>query len=191
MTSRFKAFLALCAASFTLGAYAQAPDRARMSAQAEAMTRLAKMDGVWRGPAWTLQRDGTKRHIVQTERIGPFLQGSVKVLEGRGYGEGGAVAFNALGIVSYDPAKKSYSLRSYALGHSGDFDLIPTDDGYEWQIPAGPGSIIKYKAAIKGDTLHEVGHHIAPGREPIHIFEMTLKRVGDTDWPAGNPVSPR
>jgi hypothetical protein len=27
-----------------------------------------------------------------------------------------------------------------------------------------------------------------PGKDPIRFFEMDLKRVGDTDWPAAGAV---
>ena len=69
--------IALCAAS----ALAQGPDLASMDAQKAAMKPLAMMDGVWRGPAWTMLPTG-KHEITQTERIGPFLDGQIKVLEG-------------------------------------------------------------------------------------------------------------
>src|SRR5262245_9779510 len=82
---------------------AQFPDpAARIAAQREAMTRLAFMDGVWRGPAWTLSPAG-RSELIQTERIGTFLDGSVRVIEGRGYMPDGSVGFNALGVISYDP----------------------------------------------------------------------------------------
>src|SRR6266481_3989395 len=118
------------------------PDAATLiKSQHEAMVRLAFMDGVWRGPAWTVLPSGEKHTITQTERIGPFLDGSVKVIEGRGYDPNGKVTFNALGIISYDPDKKTYSMRSYALGRLGDFVVTPTADGYVWEIPAGPMTI--------------------------------------------------
>jgi hypothetical protein len=55
-----------------------------IASQREAMQRLAIMDGVWRGPAWTILPSGEKHAVTQTERIGPFLDGSVKVIEGKG-----------------------------------------------------------------------------------------------------------
>src|ERR1700704_2087109 len=89
------------------------PDPATLiAAQREAMAPLAFMDGVWRGPAWTILSSGEKHNITQTERIGPFLDGSVKVIEGRGYNEDGTVGFNAFAIISYDPATKVYTMRS-------------------------------------------------------------------------------
>jgi hypothetical protein len=182
----------LLAASFATASFAQAPDpEPVMAAQREAMKALSSMDGVWRGPAWTILPSGEKRSIVQTERIGPFLQGTVKVLEGRGYRDDGNVGFNALGIVSFDPAKNAYSLRSYALGRSGDFAFRPTPEGYTWEIPLGPDALIRYTATVKDNTLHEVGDRIIGTSPPQRFFEMTLKRVGDSDWPAGSPVPMR
>ena len=167
------------------------PDSATLiAAQKEAMAPFAFMDGVWRGSAWTISPSGEKHTLTQTERVGPFLDGSVKVVEGRGYDADGKVAFNALGIASYDPATKKYTMHSYAMGHSGDFALTPTADGFVWEIPAGPMTI-RYTAVIKDGTWHEVGDRIATGQEPVRFFEMTLKRVGDTDWPAAGAIPPK
>lgn len=161
-----------------------------LTAQREGMKPLAFMDGVWKGTAWTIRPDGNKHTVTQTERIGPFLDGSVKVIEGRGHDASGAVTFNALGIVSYDPSKKSYSMRSYAMGRSGDFALTPTADGFTWEIPAGPATI-RYAATVKNGTWHEVGDRIVPGKEPFRFFEMNLTRAGDTDWPAAGAIGPK
>ena len=161
-----------------------------VAAQREAMTALSVMDGVWRGPAWTILPSGEKHSVTQTERIGPFLDGSVKVIEGRGYDADGKVTFNAFGTVSYNPATRTYTLHSYAQGNSGDFALKPTPEGYVWEIPAGPMTI-RYTAVIRDGSWREVGDRITPGKEPVRFFEMNLKRVGDTSWPAGGAISPR
>ena len=192
--SKFRgAILALAIlASLPLAASAQnRPDPAAMiAAQREGMTPLAYMDGVWRGPAWTILPSGEKHNITQTERIGPFLDGSVKVIEGRGYDPDGKVTFNALGIISYNTEKKAYSMRSYALGYSGDFVVTPNADGFVWEIPAGPMTM-RYAAVVKDGTWHEVGDRIMPEKEPVRFFEMTLKRVGDSTWPGGGAISPK
>jgi hypothetical protein len=161
----------------------------RIAAQKEALSKLAAIDGVWRGEAVMISPSG-KHTLTQTERVGPFLDGAVRVMEGRGYEPDGRVSFNAFGIVSYDPDKKTYSLRSYTQGRTGDFPLSVTADGFTWEIPAGPMTI-RYVATIKEGTWHEVGDRVAGAGEPVRFFEMTLKRVGDTDWPAGTPVPPK
>lgn len=146
------------------------PDSAALiSVQRESMKSFAMMDGVWRGPAWTIGPSGQKHNITQTERIGPFLDGSIKVIEGRGYNEDGTVGFNAFGIISYDPATKVYKMHSHAMGHVGDFVIKPTADGYTWEIPAGPATI-RYTAVIKNGTLHEVGDRIMPGKGAGPLF---------------------
>ncbi len=58
---------------------------ALVAAQREAMSRLAALDGVWRGPAWTILPSGEKHDVTQTKRVGSLLGGSVKVIEGRGH----------------------------------------------------------------------------------------------------------
>lgn len=185
------AFL-LMTAGVSLAALGQGrPDPATLiAAQREAMLPLAFMDGVWRGPAWTILASGVKHTITQTERIGPFLDGSVKVVEGRGYNADGTVGFNAFGTISYNPATRAYTLHSYAQGNSGDFALKPTPDGYVWEIPAGQMTI-RYTCVVKDGTWREVGDRIMPGKEPVRFFEMNLKRVGDTTWPAGGAISPK
>ena len=184
--------LLLMTIGVTLSVFGQGrPDSAALiKAQREAMAPLAFMDGVWRGPAWTMLPSGEKHNIIQTERIGPFLDGSVKVIEGRGYNPDGSVGFNAFATISYNPATHVYTLHSYAQGNVGDFVLNRTADGYVWEIPAGPMTI-RYMAVIKDGTLHEVGDRIMPGKDPVRIFDMTLKRIGDTNWPAAGAVSPR
>jgi hypothetical protein len=168
-----------------------APDPASLIAQQrEAMAPLAFLNGVWRGPAWIVLPSGEKITFTQTERIGPFLDGSVKVMDGRGYGPDGKLIFNAFAIVSYDSVQHGYSMHSYAQGHVGDFVFAPSANGYTWEIPAGPMTI-RYRADVKDGVLHEVGDRILPGKEPVQFFEMNVRRVGDTDWPNAGAIGPQ
>lgn len=163
---------------------------ARIAVQRDAMARFAVLDGTWRGKATMTLQDGKKHEITQTERVGSFLDGSIKLVEGRGYEADGKVAFNALGVVSYNPATKVYTMHSNAQGYTGDFVMTPIPDGFSWEIPAGPVKIL-YNATVKDGAWHETGDRVSPGKEPVRFFEMTLKRVGDTNWPAGDPVPPQ
>jgi hypothetical protein len=168
------------------------PDPAALiQSQKEAMKPLSYMDGIWRGTAWTILPSGVKHDVTHTERIGPFLDRSVKVIEGRSYNADGSVGFNAFGTISYNPSTKVYTLHSYAQGNAGDFALKVTPEGYTWEIPAGPSTTIRYTAVIKSGAWKEVGDRIEPGKEPVRFFEMNLKRVGDTDWPDGGAVPPK
>lgn len=182
-------FVLALAASGSAQAQGRPDPAALMSAQRQAMQPLSFMDGVWRGTAWTLLPSGEKHTITQTERIGPFLDGTVKVIEGRGYDAGGKLSFNAFGTVSYDPATRGFTMHSHAFGRVGDFVLTPTADGFVWEIPAGPATI-RYTAVIKDGRWKEVGDRITPGNEPARFFEMNLERIADTNWPSAGAVGP-
>jgi hypothetical protein len=185
------ALLLIMAAAPAMTARAQGPrdPAAVMATQREAMASLSFIDGIWRGQAWILLPSGEKQAITQTERVGSMLDGTVRVLEGRGYDADGKVAFRALGVISHDPADRVYRLHSYAQGRAGDFVLTPTADGFTWDIPAGPMKI-RYTAVIRDGTWNEVGERILPGKEPARFFEMNLTRLGDSDWPEAGAVGP-
>jgi len=188
MITRILLFLMCCIPSFL---QAQDPAAAKLiEAQQAAMKKLDKLNGVWRGPAWTVLSNGEKHHLTQTERVGPFLDGSVRVVEGKGYESDGKSSFNALGIISYDPARKAYSMRSYAMGRTGDYPLKITDTGYSWEMVFGPVTI-RYTITIKDNQWKEIGERIQKDKDPVQIFEMTLKRVGDTTWPIEGTISPK
>jgi opacity protein-like surface antigen len=159
-------------------------------AMTEAMAKVAYMRGVWIGKASGSRPDGTKYTVTQTERMGPMLGGDIVVIEGRGYNADGSTGFNAFGVVSYDPRTKKYELRSYAQGYAGTFELRLTADGYVWEVPAGPGGVMRFTATIKGDQWREVGEYVAAGKAGVPAFEMNLTRVKATDWPLGIPVTP-
>ena len=163
---------------------------ALLAAERAVLAKLAFMDGIWRGPAWSITPTGRKE-VTQAERIGPFLDGTVKVLEGRGYLPDGSVGFNAFGTISFNPATQAYVLHAYAQGYGGDFPFRVTPTGYVWEVPSGPGAIIRYTATIGEGRWREIGERVAGQAPPLQIFEMNLKRVGDTGWPAANPVPMR
>ena len=159
-----------------------------IAAQQIAIAPLKIFDGVWRGPATVITAAG-KFEITQTERVGGFLSDSVKVIEGRGYSADGAQQINAFGVISFSPQANKYGFRSYAQGYSGDFVIDVCSDGFTWTIPAGPNTTSRYVATVKDNTWGEVGDRIVEGQTPMRIFEMALKRVGDTDWPAGGAIT--
>lgn len=186
-----KILLATLALSALVGPAAAQPDMTgAVAAQKEAMKPLAILDGLWRGPAYSIDPTGKRHDLTQTERVGPFLDGAVKVVEGRGYDPDGSVSFNAFAVISYDPQKKTYSMRSYTGGRSGDIPLEVRPDGFSWQIKAGPGAI-RYNAVVKDGTWVEIGEFLMEGQPPRKMLEMNLKRVGDSSWPAGGAVPPK
>ena len=98
-----------------------------------------------------------------------MLDGAIKVIEGRGYEPDGRTTFNALGVIGYNVGTKTFTMRSYAMGQTGEFVVKRTDDGFTWDIPAGPMTI-RYNAIGKDSTWIEVGDRIAPGGDPVRFF---------------------
>lgn len=184
-------WLALCLAAIGGPAQSQSNDSAvRIAAQREAIARLSFLDGTWQGTAWSITPAG-RHELTQTERAGASLDGAVRMIEGRGYSIDGRLGFNALGIVSYDPGTRAYSLTAWAMGQQGKFPLRLTGEGFVWETPAGPGETVRYMATVQSGRWREIGERIVEGSSPQQIFEMNLRRIGATDWPGAGFVSAR
>lgn len=182
--------LAVAPAALPTAAAAQAAQLpAGTEAQRNAMKALSWMDGEWRGTAEAMVAPGQTRTVAHTERIGPMLGGSIKIIEGRSYNDDGSIAFNAFAVISWDEANSRYVMRSYANGHAQDFPLEGGADGFRWTIPSRGGEV-RYVTTFKDGEWNEVGHFMMEGREPMQVVKMTLRRTGDTGWPAAEPVSP-
>ena len=164
--------------------------RASIAEQQRAMEALAGFEGTWRGPARTTTASGRTMTLTQTERFGRKLDGTIRVVEGRGYDDDGTLVFNAFGIMSYMPETKAYHFRSYAQGHGADLPIEISQDRFVWTLSLGPRTI-RYTATVRDGVWHEVGERLVDGREPVVVHDMTLRRVGDSDWPAGGAVPMR
>lgn len=163
----------------------------RMAAQREAMKALDFLNGEWRGPAKTLTPTGGWHTMTQTERVGPMLDGTVKVIEGRGYEDDGSTSFNAFAVISYDPDRKTYSMRSYTSGRVGDYQIVPTATGFTWEIQAGPNMKIAYEATVKDGVWTEIGTRIPKDGPATKFIEFTVTRFGDSTWPVAGTIAPR
>lgn len=172
-------------------AVAQVPAQpAGTAAQRDAVAALDFLDGEWRGEA-VIMGPGGRETLVQTERVGSLLGGSVKVIEGRGYAADGSTQFNALAVLSWDEREGRYRFRSWANGYSGDYPFERTEDGFRWSTPAGPNARMEYVATVRDGIWREVGSYVAEGQPPRPVIDMRLTRVGDTSWPTDGAVSPR
>lgn len=187
--------LALCvfASALLAGPSAQAAgpaNTALLDAQRQALAPLAIFDGQWRGEATVMQPDGKSLKLVQTERVGPMLDGTLRVVEGRGYLADGKLAFNAFAVISFSPQTGKVSMRSHAQGYAGEYPLELRADGFSWSIPAGPATI-SYTATLADGVWTEIGERLMPGQPPLRIYEMKLRRIAAaSDWPAGGAVAP-
>lgn len=132
----------------TSAVHAQAPNAGLLDAQRQAMARLSFLDGEWAGPAVSQERTGPVR-MTQTERSGALLDGTVRLVEGRAYDPAGKTLFNALALISFDPRAKTYSINSHASGYATTTELQVRDDGFDWEVPAGPGMRMRFHAVVK------------------------------------------
>lgn len=190
--SRRLAFAALMASAALAAAtpvLAQAVLPAGSDEQRQAMQTLSWMDGEWVGEATVMMGPGRTSTHPHTERIGPMLGGSIKVIEGRSANDDGTAGFNAFAVVSWDDESDRYMMRSYANGQAGDFPLEATPDGFRWTTPSRGGEM-RYVTTFKDGEWVETGDFVMPGREPMRVIELRLRRRGDTGWPAANPVLP-
>lgn len=158
--------------------------------QRTAMADLSFLDGEWRGEA-IVYGPGGRETFTQTERVGPMLGGSIRIVEGRGYDAAGETVFNAFAVISWNDAEDRYQFRAWANGRNGDYRFERTPDGFIWEVPAGPGAIVRYTATVQGGVWHEAGVYIREGGQPMPFMEMTLHRIGDSPWPGAGAVSPR
>ena len=166
---------------------AQSDRAATVAAQRDAMKKLSFMDGKWRGPTWTETSKG-RLELVLTERIGTLLDGTLRILDGRGYRPDGSVGYQALGIIDYDPKTRAYLFTTWSLGSSRTFPFQVKDEGFTWEAAGPDGARIRYRARISQGVWHETGERVAPDGSVTKVTDIRMKRLGDTPWPAGDPV---
>jgi hypothetical protein len=169
-------------------AKAQAGPSKRVLAQQEAMKALAFLDGEWRGPSKLLRKDGWKP-MVQTERAGTMLDGTVRMIESRGYEADGRQSYNALAIISYDPESKSYSMRSYSSGRSGDYPVDVAANGLAWEIVSSPQTTVRYEAVVKNGVWTQTATRVPAKGEPEKYVEFSARRMRGGAWPAGGALA--
>jgi hypothetical protein len=161
---------------------AQAQPSKRFKAQQDAMKELAFLDGEWRGSSKVLRKDGWAP-MVQTGRVGSMLDGTVRMIEAKGYEADGRLSFEVLRILSYEPETKTYSMRSYQSGRVRDHALSLTDKGFEWKSESSAGSTVRYEASVKNGVWTETATRVPTRGEPETYVEVKLKRLRASSWP--------
>jgi hypothetical protein len=149
------------------------------------MKKLDFLAGKWKGEATLTAGPMDTKTLTQTEDVQYKLDGTVLLVEGVGRGklpgrDEEAVLFNALAVISYDPAAKTYKIRAYRMeGQSVDADLKLTEKGFVWGFKEPRRGVeVRYTMTItpKGEWL-EVGEYTLDGKAWTKFIEMTLTRV--------------
>lgn len=164
------------------------PDGAskRIQVQQDAMKAISFLDGEWRGTSKTLRKAGWVQ-MVQTERVGAMLEGTVKVIEVRSY-EAGKLSFDALRIISYDPERKTYSMRSYQGGSVRDYDLRVTPTGIAWEIASRGDTKVRYETTVRNGVWSESATRTSAKGESETYLQVSVKRVRASTWPEGGAL---
>lgn len=154
------------------------PNEARRAARTEPLAKLAFLVGDWEGEGWFGRPEAT---LHQTEKV-RWASGKAAILvEGLGIATAGPakgeVGHAATGLLTYDPAAKSYLWRTATLDGDGQpkFDVVG-EKHIVWSMER-PGQQIRYTITFpEPDVWHEVGERSADGSAWTKFFEMTLRR---------------
>jgi len=157
--------------------------------QRAAMEAFKWMDGTWQGTVSTNTPDG-EIDLIQTERVGTIAGGTARLVEGRGYTEDGELAFNAIGMITFDAIKDEYVFTANARGRVTRAWFKVTETGFEWGFTAGPGTI-SYVTDYKDGMWIEDGFLEFGGQPKTKFLEMRLKRTGPSDWPNAGAIVPQ
>ncbi len=160
---------------------AQMPDF-KAPAQA-AVGELKVMVGEWRGSGWAMQPDGSRHTTHVHETVVAKLDGTVLQVEGRGTGDDGALAHDALGLIYFDNMTRGLKMSSHlarGMHMLADMEVLEPNRQLRWGFEM-PGGQIRYTITFKddGQTWHEIGEFSPDGTQWFPTLEMTLQRVVD------------
>lgn len=147
----------------------------------EAMSKLAWLEGAWRGEGWRARPGGRDTFNV-TETVYFKLDGLILILEGRGWsiGENGAdiEGHKAFGVLSYDAYAQTYRFDAFVKqGYQSRAEPQVGENEYRWSHDAGPGAEMRYHARLTADgEWFETGERCVD-EQCVQIFEMRLSRI--------------
>ena len=178
-----------CVGLIATPVHAQMADEGALIAEQQAaMETFGWMDGTWLGEVSSRTPEG-EITLTQTERVGTMANGTVRLIEGRGYTEDGQLEFNAVAMVAYDAIADEYVMTANARGRVTRPWFKATESGFEWGFESGPVKI-SYVAIYSDGVWSEEGFMAFGDNPPTKFLEMRLERTGDTDWPSAGAVEP-
>ncbi|HEY7798701.1 MAG TPA: hypothetical protein VIA80_08070 [Hyphomonadaceae bacterium] len=166
-------------------AKAQPLQSKRFLAQQEAMKELAFLDGDWRGSSRVRRKDGWAP-MVQAGRVGAVQDGTVRMIEAKGYESDGRLSFDVLRVISYEPETKTYLMRSYQSGRIRDHVLSLTANGFAWESEPSGAATTRYEASVKNGVWTETATRVPSRGEPETYVEVTMKRQRSSGWPTAS-----
>jgi hypothetical protein len=141
--------------------------------------------GRWEGSSSLQMGPGEPKKATVDESIQYKLDSTILLIEGIGRhvepnGTQGPIVHHALAVLSFDPQKDAYAMRSYlANGQSTDAWFKTQPDGlFQWGFEA-PNVNMRYTIRIDTTQLtwHEIGEFSRDGTNWFKVLEMNLKKV--------------
>ena len=138
--------------------------------------KLIPMVGQWEGTGWYQQGPDKRYEISQTENVESKLNGTLLLMEGRGY-VNDSLAFNAMAFFSYNPHKKQYVIESHLMDGKATVatGFFKEDGSFQWGFEFPQGKI-RYNITFDENTWHETGEFSRDGEKWYKTFEMNLTK---------------
>jgi hypothetical protein len=150
-----------------------------------ALSQLAALDGVWRGPVERTDADGGDSKLTMIARVGPMLDGTIKVLEERTSAADGKLAFSLVAVFSFSSATQEYTVHAYSRGNVRSAVVHLTPGGYYFEMPEAGGATMRLTTKVAEGGWHEIVERLVPGQPPSPVARIELKRTDTSDWPSG------
>ena len=171
----------------SLTAIQQGPAKGAGAAETrEAMKKLAFLAGRWEGTADLTQGQGGRAMTLnQSEDIRFKIGGTVLLIEGTGRqpptadGKLGPVVFEALAVITYDPAKKGYVMRAFTERGYVNPEIEIGEEELIWRFdtPDGVGKARYHIMIDEQRRWRETGEFSRDGGETWQKFiDMSLER---------------
>jgi hypothetical protein len=147
--------------------------------------RFSIWAGRWQGTSTLQMGPGEPKTAIVDEQIQYKLDSTLLLIEGIGRhvdpdGKSTTVVHHAMAVLSFDPYKGTFSMRSYlADGRSTDAWFKTQPDGaFQWGFEA-PNVNMRYTIRLDAEkmTWNEIGEFSRDGNDWFKVFEMNLKKV--------------
>lgn len=147
------------------------------------MDALDYMAGDWLGYGWTMGEQGPASY-VQTEHIRLVDGGETLSIDGTGLDPETAQVpvFTAHATASWDADSGTYVWEATSAGNTLTTELEVTEDGWAWEIPYGPGILMRYETTFGHNdrSWHETGEMTLDGGQTwMPVMDMTLVKTCD------------
>jgi hypothetical protein len=170
MNTVFAAAIAL----FIQGQLSSGPSQAEI----EAMKKLDFLVGKWEGEGWMTPGPGAKEVYKGSETVQKKLQGKAVLIEGKFTDSAGKVVHETLAVVTFDEKEKKYRFRTYLFNRpEGEYELHLANNGFWWEVASPNGPTVRFDMVVTAEgAWRETGTVNIPGRDPMQILEMVLKK---------------